>query len=106
MMYRAKMPRHGARVVCLVEVLVGEANRKCLDLVRAQTRHHRNHNGGVYSSTEQCSQRHITGQATTNGAGKTVLKFVEALAFRFGLVDPVLGQIPVLAYSYSAPGQL
>src|SRR5258707_2764971 len=43
MVVRAKLPCHGAGMHCFVEVLMAEANRECLDLARARSRHHRDH---------------------------------------------------------------
>src|SRR6266566_398796 len=80
-----------------VEVLVGEANRKCFDWARTGAGHERNHSGGVNPSAEQCSERDIAEQPNPNGLGKSVLQFFQTFFLGSRRIDSVGWEVPILA---------
>src|SRR5215831_15611603 len=92
-------------MIGLIEVSAGKADGECLDFSRGGTSHQSNDHGGVNTSAEQCSQRNVARQTNAYCLGQTVLKLLQALLFRLGLVDAVVRKIPILTRLNLAAGK-
>src|SRR6266568_7401346 len=96
MMLGAEPSCDQAGIFGFVEVLAGEANRKCFDWARTGASHECNHSGGVNPSAQQRSERDIAEQPNPDSLSKPIFQFFQTFFLGSRLVDAVRGQVPVL----------
>src|SRR5271165_6670837 len=96
MMFGGKFLSDHARVVRLIEIVVGKANAEGLDWPGTRARHHRYDRGRIHAAAEECSQRYVRNQAHACRFKQPPVELFETLFFTLRMVRVVPWQIPIL----------